>query len=112
MPATYDNLFARQYALYDSEDGKTYRIKIRTAVGNQTGLAADGNATGGVWSKNKKYTRKAHYKGQGADVIIKRSYPCSNAYWTQHADLAHTISVDGLTLQLTGFTGEKLRGGI
>lgn len=111
MPATYSaNFFKKAYALYDGETGTTYRVKVRLELGTQTGLGADGAADGGIWTKNHKYLRRAHYKGEGVDQIVKRTYPCSRQYWIDHADLNHTITMDGLTLHLTGFSGEDLHG--
>lgn len=111
MAATYGStLFKHVYARYDSEDGKVYRVIIREDLGTKTGLQADGAADGGIWKGRRRRMRHANYKGTGAgNETIKRSYPCSNQYWTQHADLQHTIEMDGVTLQLTGFSGEKTR---
>lgn len=111
MPATPSaTAYKHIYALYDSADGKTYRTKIRQDLGTQTGLAADGASTGGALAKNHKYCRRAHFKGDGANSDVKRTYLCSKDFFDAHVGTAATITMDGITLVLTGMSGEDIHG--
>lgn len=109
MPAVPSaTLFKHVYALYDSIDGKTYRTRIREDLGTQTGLGGDGAASGGALSRNHKYLRRAHFKGSGANQDVKRTYLCSAGFMNSHLDLNAVINMDGIQLQLTGFSGEDV----
>lgn len=107
MPATYAaTLFKHISSTYDSEDGKIYAIKVRQDLGVKTGLGS-GTVNGGVWIGAKRM-RHAHFRGKaGLDQLIKRSYPCSNKFWSDNVGKHTEISMDGIVMVCTGFTGEK-----
>jgi hypothetical protein len=108
MPTYGATLFKHINSTYDAEDGKVYSIKIRTDLGTKTGLGG-GTVNAGRWIGAKRL-RKAHFRGKtGLDQLIKRTYPCSNAYWTANVNKspAAEITMDGVVMVLTGFTGEK-----
>lgn len=109
MPTYGATLFKHIPVTYDSEDGKFYSIKIRTDLANKTGLSATPAANAGKWIGAKRM-RHAHFRGKtGLDQLIKRSYPCSNKYWLDNVNKspAAEITIDGVVMVLTGFTGEK-----
>lgn len=109
MPATYGaTLFKHISSVYDSEDGKFYKITIRQDLGTKTGLGT-GTVNAGRWIGAKRL-RHAHFRGKtGLDQLIKRSYPCSNKFWLDNINKspAAEITMDGVVMVLTGFTGEK-----
>ena len=110
MPTYTGTLFNHITVSYDAEDGKIYSIGIRQDLGNKTGLSATPAPNAGRW-QNAKKLRRAHFRGKtGLDRLIKRSYPCSNAWWKDHVGVHTEITMDGVVMVLTGFTGEKAHG--